>query len=140
MSERSAPVFSRRRLLRAGWTVTALALVGPALAACQQAPSQAPAAATPQVVEKTVEKVVTQVVERVVTATPAAAPQAAAKAVELKLSTDWNAGPRKEVMDAGKTEYEKNFPNVKVEHWHLGAGGTSGPGGMTDIVVAQLLT
>src|SRR5438067_11895469 len=131
MSERSTPKLSRRRLLGAGFTVTALAAIAPGLQACQQAP-QAPAAQpTAQVVEKTVEKVVTQVVERVVTATPAAAPQAGAKLVELKLSTDRNAGPRKEVMDAGKTEYEKNHPNVKIEHWHLGAGGTSGPGGMT---------
>lgn len=115
---------SRRHFLRAG--IAAFA-VGPLVVACQ-----------PQVVEKVVEKPVEKVVEkdRIVVVTPSPQPQV----INLKLSTDWNAGPRKEVMDAAKKEYEKNNPNVKIEHWHLGAGGTSGPGGMTDIVVAQLLT
>jgi ABC-type glycerol-3-phosphate transport system substrate-binding protein len=132
---------SRRRFL-----VGAAALAsGPLLAACQTA---APPAPTPepkvvervvtQVVEKPVEKVVEKVVTQVVVAT--AVPKAGAQPVRVILSTDWNAGARKDVMDKGKAEYERLNPNVKVEHWHLGAGGTSGPGGMADIVTAQLLT
>jgi ABC-type glycerol-3-phosphate transport system substrate-binding protein len=135
-------LLSRRALVRLGLGGGGWAL----LAACQGAP------ATPQTIEreKIVDRVVTQVVEKpvervvtqvvVVTATPAAAAPAGAKVVELKLSTDWNTPDRKPVLDLMKKQYEEANPNVKIEHWHMGSGGTSGPGGYSDIVVAQLVT
>jgi ABC-type glycerol-3-phosphate transport system substrate-binding protein len=44
------------------------------------------------------------------------------------------------VLDLMKSQFEAANPNVKIEHWHMGSGGTSGPGGYTDVIVAQLLT
>jgi ABC-type glycerol-3-phosphate transport system substrate-binding protein len=132
---------SRRGLLGRAGAVLGLGALGALATACQPAPPAAtPQAKVAQQPAAPVEKIVTQVVERVVTATPAAAPQAATKAVELKLSTDWNSPTRKAVLDLMKTEFEKANQNVKIEHWHMGSGGTSGPGGYTDIIVAQLLT
>ena len=39
------------------------------------------------------------------------------------------------------TEYfQKIHPDVTVEVWHMGSGGSTGPGGLGDIVKAQMLT
>ncbi len=76
-------------------------------------------------------------------ATGSAAPsqaEVAQEKIELKISTDWNVGPRKEFMDQIVAEFHEANPDVEAEVWHMGGGGSSGPGTMLDIVVAQLLT
>lgn len=123
--------FSRRRILAAFGAVAGAGVLSALSAACQQSPAQQ---STPQQGSTKVE--VTRVVEKVITATPA--PQSSA--VDLKLSTDFNDPSRKPIIDVMASEFQKQNPNVKLEVWHLGSGGTSGPGGTTDIVVAQLLT
>lgn len=77
---------------------------------------------------------------------PAAAPAgddvgtggASAAPTELKISTDWNVGPRKEFMDQITAKYMEENPDTEVEIWHLGGGNTSSS--MVDVVVTQLLT
>lgn len=112
--------FSRRDLFR----LSALAGVGAAAAAC------APAA-EPQVVKETVIVRETVVVE---------VPKAAEGPIKLTVCTDWNDGPRKDFYDLMTEKFQAIHPEVTVEVWHMGSGGTSGPGGMADIVRAQILT
>lgn len=128
MASQQLPL-SRRRLLGMAGGVVGVGVFAALGASCQQ---------QPQMVEKSVE--VTRVVEKVVVATPAAKAPGQAGAVQLKLSTDWNSPGRKAVMDLMKAEFEKANTNVTIEHWHMGSGGASGPGGYTDIIIAQLVT
>jgi len=123
--------FSRRRLLTTFSVLAGAGALSALSAACGQSPSpQQPSQQAPSQVE------VTRVVEKVITASPA--PQS--QVIQLKLSTDFNGPGRKEIIDVMAQDFQKQNPNVKLDVWHLGSGGTSGPGGTTDVVVAQLLT
>lgn len=64
----------------------------------------------------------------------------AQETMELTISTDWNVDARKEFMDQITANFQEENPDVSVEVWNMGGGGTSGPGAMSDIVVAQMLT
>jgi len=85
-------------------------------------------------VEKEVEVTREVEVEKVVTAVPEP------EQITMTVATDWNSGPRKEFYDAMTVHFQEMHPNVTVEVWHMGGGGSSGPGGMADIVRAQILT
>jgi multiple sugar transport system substrate-binding protein len=144
---------SRRTVVRGAGYAAAGSWLSALLGACGAAPA-APTAepkvvervvtqVVEKVVEKPVERVVTQVVEkpveRQVIVTATAAP-AGARAVEIKFATDFNAGIRLDELNLFKDRFMAKNPNVKVTHWHMGGGGTTGPGGYNDILVAQLLT
>src|SRR5262245_30526471 len=127
----SRPITRRRAL----WLAGTGALV-PLAAACGAA-----AAPTPIVKEVIREIVVTATPDPAAKpAVPAAAPKTSAAPLEIKLSTDFNAGVRKEFMELLKKRFEEKSPNARVTLWHMGSGGTTGAGGYTDVVIAQILT
>jgi len=144
---------NRRDFLR----LTAAAATGAVMAACAPATpvviereviKEVPVE-KPVVVEKEVPKEVIKevAVEKVVKETVVVekevvkeVPVKPAGPIKLTVATDWNSGPRKEMYDQLTVRFEEMHPDVKVEVWHMGSGGTSGPGGMADIVRAQELT
>src|SRR5262249_4144854 len=136
---RGTSAMSRRRITRRRvlWLGGAAALA-PLGAACSGGVPPTP------VVKEVVREVVVTATPAPAEATKPAVPAAAAKTspqqLEIKFSTDFNEGIRVQYLDMVKKRFEEKNPNVKVTIWHMGGGGGTGPGGMTDSVVAQRLT
>jgi ABC-type glycerol-3-phosphate transport system substrate-binding protein len=145
----SRRVISRRRAL---W-IAGMGALAPVLAACGAAPTSTPAAKEPPKPAEapkptTAPAASGEAPKPVEAAKPAAAaptPAAstaglAARTIEIKMSTDFNTGIRKQFMDMLKQQFEAKHPNVKVTNLHMGSGGTTGGGGYNDVLVPQLLT